>query len=284
MDKLELAYRVIDVAAGDLGTSAARKYDIEAWFPSQGTYRELTSTSNCTTFQARRLNIRTRTPSGIAPGRHAQRHAVRGGPHDRLPARSPPAARRHRLRAEGAAPVARRPRGPGAVVTRGRGRASMVKMLASDLDGTLVRSDGTISDASRDSTAAGRRRRTGRRLRHRAPAAMAARDRRADGPHRRRGRGQRRRHLRPQDRDRLTGAHHRARTARLDHRGVARGVPVRAIRRRVRHELRLRAGLPPRLGDQSEPRPPRRPDPRPPDRRARRAHHRAGGEAARQGP
>jgi seryl-tRNA synthetase len=67
MDKLELAYRVIDVAAGDLGSSAARKYDIEAWFPSQGTYRELTSTSNCTTFQARRLNIRTRTPTGNQP-------------------------------------------------------------------------------------------------------------------------------------------------------------------------------------------------------------------------
>ena len=60
LDKLELAYRVIDVAAGDLGTSAARKFDIEAWFPSQGAYRELTSTSNCTTFQARRLNIRSR--------------------------------------------------------------------------------------------------------------------------------------------------------------------------------------------------------------------------------
>jgi seryl-tRNA synthetase len=67
MDKLELAYRVIDVAAGDLGTSAARKYDIEAWFPSQGTYRELTSTSNCTTFQARRLNIRTRGAHGTEP-------------------------------------------------------------------------------------------------------------------------------------------------------------------------------------------------------------------------
>ncbi len=64
LDKLELAYRVIDVAAGDLGSSAARKYDIEAWFPSQGTYRELTSTSNCTTFQARRLNIRTRAGGG----------------------------------------------------------------------------------------------------------------------------------------------------------------------------------------------------------------------------
>jgi seryl-tRNA synthetase len=64
LDKLEFAYRVIDVAAGDLGSSAARKYDIEAWFPSQGTYRELTSTSNCTTFQARRLNIRTRGTNG----------------------------------------------------------------------------------------------------------------------------------------------------------------------------------------------------------------------------
>jgi seryl-tRNA synthetase len=64
LDKLELAYRVIDVAAGDLGTSAARKFDIEAWFPSQGTYRELTSTSNCTTFQARRLNIRMRGAAG----------------------------------------------------------------------------------------------------------------------------------------------------------------------------------------------------------------------------
>jgi seryl-tRNA synthetase len=67
LDKLELAYRVVDIAAGDLGSSAARKYDIEAWFPSQGTYRELTSTSNCTTFQARRLNIRTRTASGTVP-------------------------------------------------------------------------------------------------------------------------------------------------------------------------------------------------------------------------
>ena len=67
MDKLELAYRVIDVAAGDLGSSAARKYDIEAWFPSQGAYRELTSTSNCTTYQARRLNIRRRAATGTEP-------------------------------------------------------------------------------------------------------------------------------------------------------------------------------------------------------------------------
>jgi seryl-tRNA synthetase len=60
----ELSYRVIDVAAGDLGSSAARKFDIEAWVPTQGTYRELTSTSNCTTYQARRLDIRYRTESG----------------------------------------------------------------------------------------------------------------------------------------------------------------------------------------------------------------------------
>ena len=60
--KCELAYRVIDTAAGDLGTSAARKFDCEAWVPTQGKYRELTSTSNCTTYQARRLNIRERLP------------------------------------------------------------------------------------------------------------------------------------------------------------------------------------------------------------------------------
>lgn len=58
--KVELAYRVVDIAAGDLGTSAARKYDCEAWVPSQGRYREVTSTSNCTDFQARRLGVRFR--------------------------------------------------------------------------------------------------------------------------------------------------------------------------------------------------------------------------------
>ena len=64
MQALGLSYRVIDVAAGDLGSSAARKFDIEAWVPTQGTYRELSSTSNCTTFQARRLDTRYRTESG----------------------------------------------------------------------------------------------------------------------------------------------------------------------------------------------------------------------------
>jgi seryl-tRNA synthetase len=63
-DKLEVPYRVIDTAAGDLGASAARKFDIEAWLPTQRRYREVTSTSNCTEFQARRLSIRFREDTG----------------------------------------------------------------------------------------------------------------------------------------------------------------------------------------------------------------------------
>jgi seryl-tRNA synthetase len=61
---LELPYRVIDVAAGDLGMSAARKFDCEAWLPSQQRWMEVTSASNCTTFQARRLGVRERTSTG----------------------------------------------------------------------------------------------------------------------------------------------------------------------------------------------------------------------------
>lgn len=64
LQDLGLSYRVIDVAAGDLGSSAARKYDVEAWVPTQNAYRELTSTSNCTTYQARRLDIRYRPEGG----------------------------------------------------------------------------------------------------------------------------------------------------------------------------------------------------------------------------
>ncbi len=60
----ELPYRVIETAAGDLGSSAAKKFDAEAWVPTQGDYRELTSTSNCTTYQARRLNVRYRMQDG----------------------------------------------------------------------------------------------------------------------------------------------------------------------------------------------------------------------------
>ncbi len=66
-DKVELPYRVIDTAAGDLGLSAQRKFDCEVWIPTQGKYRELTSTSNCTDFQARRLNIRGRFADGVKP-------------------------------------------------------------------------------------------------------------------------------------------------------------------------------------------------------------------------
>ena len=65
--KLELPFQVLDIATGDLGSSAARKFDCEAWFPSQRRYRELTSTSNCATFQARRLGVRYRTDDGPAP-------------------------------------------------------------------------------------------------------------------------------------------------------------------------------------------------------------------------
>ena len=67
IDALEIPYRVIDVATGDLGSSAARKFDMEAWIPTQGTYREITSTSNTTEFQARRLKIRMRDENGTRP-------------------------------------------------------------------------------------------------------------------------------------------------------------------------------------------------------------------------
>jgi seryl-tRNA synthetase len=67
LQSLGLPYRAVDVAAGDLGASAVRKVDLEAWFPSQGRYREVTSCSNTTDFQARRLGIRWRSPDGLVP-------------------------------------------------------------------------------------------------------------------------------------------------------------------------------------------------------------------------
>ena len=67
LDALELPYRVIDVPAGDLGLSAVRKFDCEAWIPSQERYREVSSASNCTQFQARRLDIRTRQDGSTTP-------------------------------------------------------------------------------------------------------------------------------------------------------------------------------------------------------------------------
>jgi seryl-tRNA synthetase len=67
VQELEVPYRIVNVAAGDLGAGATKKYDIEAWFPSQERYREITSTSNTTDFQARRLGARYRTESGLEP-------------------------------------------------------------------------------------------------------------------------------------------------------------------------------------------------------------------------
>jgi seryl-tRNA synthetase len=64
LQALEVPYRVVDVAVGDLGASAARKFDCEAWMPGQGAYREVTSCSNCTDYQARRLRTRARRGSG----------------------------------------------------------------------------------------------------------------------------------------------------------------------------------------------------------------------------
>jgi seryl-tRNA synthetase len=70
LQALEIPYRVVNIAANDLGVSAAKKYDCEAWIPSQGRYREVTSTSNTTDFQARRLDVRYRPEGGGGP-RHA---------------------------------------------------------------------------------------------------------------------------------------------------------------------------------------------------------------------
>ena len=67
LNAMEIPYRVIDVATGDLGSSANRKFDCEAWIPTQNAYREVTSTSNCSDFQARRLNIRTKGEAGTSP-------------------------------------------------------------------------------------------------------------------------------------------------------------------------------------------------------------------------
>ena len=109
LQALEIPYRVVNIAADDLGASAAKKYDLEAWLPGQERYRELTSCSNTTDFQARRLEIRYRPEEGAPPRprAHAQRHGRGGGPHDHRDRGEPPARRRHRGGAGGAAPVRR---------------------------------------------------------------------------------------------------------------------------------------------------------------------------------
>ena len=127
LEKLELAYRVIDVAAGDLGLSAQRKFDCEAWVPTQGRYRELTSTSNCTDFQTRRLDIRGRFATegrrhGRQADRHPQRHPGRDPAHHRGDPRDPPAGRRLGPGPEGAAALPPGSRGP-------RARRSVVELV-----------------------------------------------------------------------------------------------------------------------------------------------------------
>ena len=84
LGELEIPYRVVNVAAGDLGAPAAKKYDCEAWIPSQERYRELTSCSNTTDYQARRLSCRYRPADGEAAGgcTHAQRHGGGRGKDD----------------------------------------------------------------------------------------------------------------------------------------------------------------------------------------------------------
>ena len=141
LDKLELAYRVIDVAAGDLGLSAVRKFDCEAWIPTQGRYRELTSTSNCTEFQTRRLDIRGRFRRRHPSDRDPQRHPVRDDPRPswrssrptRTPTARSPSRRRcartwaasrcsSRSMADRWTPAARRPRHRRDAAEVGRGR------------------------------------------------------------------------------------------------------------------------------------------------------------------
>src|SRR4029453_13476516 len=116
LQALELPYRVVAIAAGDLGGSAARKFDCEAWIPSQGTYRELTSTSNCTDYQARRIGCRVKGPEGNRPlpPPHGTPAAVprRPRPPRRLPGQGPrghPAAAHPQRRRRGRRPHHRRP-------------------------------------------------------------------------------------------------------------------------------------------------------------------------------
>ena len=238
---LELPYRVVDIAAGDLGTSATRKYDIEAWFPSQGTYRELTSTSDCTTFQARRLNIRYRDEDG-----KPQTAATLNGTLCAI-ARTIACLLEVHQQADGSVhvPVALRPwlggieaitpghdarRAGAAGVTassctsalaavrsaaRGRrgGRARRPgawrpKLVATDLDGTLLNAAGRGQrpHPGRAGRLLGRRH-PGRR-RHR-PRAAAARQR-AGGPRRPRDRGARAGRVRRRPGARRGAAHRRA--------------------------------------------------------------------------
>ena len=143
IDALELPYRVIDVAAGDLGLSAARKYDCEAWLPTQERYREITSTSNCTEYQARRLNIRGRYDTGGRAGRHPERDPVRDAADDRHAAGEPPAGGRLGPAAGRAAAVPRRTHAAVAGVS-GSSNGWRPRVVALDVDGTVLDHDGSL--------------------------------------------------------------------------------------------------------------------------------------------
>ena len=167
LQSLGLSYRVIDTAAGDLGSSAARKYDVEAWVPTQDAYRELTSTSNCTTYQARRLDIRYRTESGkTAPV------ATLNG--TLATTRWLVAILETHQQADGSVvvPEPLRPYLGGLEVLEprdersGTGRDRWV--VALDIDGTVLREDGSLGDADRRRGHPRRRPRPRGHARHRA--------------------------------------------------------------------------------------------------------------------
>ena len=127
VQELELPYRVVNVAAGELGASAAKKYDIEAWFPSQERYREITSTSNTTDYQARRLEIRHRRDEKQLEPVHTLNGTAVDRPRDARDHGELPGGRRQRLRPGGAAPV-RRPakaRAPSSHARLSRGRSTL---------------------------------------------------------------------------------------------------------------------------------------------------------------
>ena len=102
--ELGLPYRVVNIAAGDLGAAATKKYDIEAWFPTQGRYREITSCSNTTDYQARRLDVRFRGAEGGPQVRaHAERHG-RDRPRNAGDPRELPGRGRRRRSSRGTSP------------------------------------------------------------------------------------------------------------------------------------------------------------------------------------
>ena len=274
LDALEIPYRVIDVASGDLGSSAARKYDCEAWVPTQGKYREVTSTSNCTEFQARRLNIRMRDADGVRSAATLNGTLVAIPAHDRRDPGEPSAGRRFCRRAGRPAPVPRTRRaradcvGPQVSEMLSQ-RSGVPRMVATDLDGTIVRSDGTISTRTVHALMAAERAGATIVLGHRSPTAMDHDDRGADRSPRHRDLLQRRHRLRPGGgadsrvdpdprRDRGQGCRHpldRASRPWVRSRERLRRLPIARVPRRLERRQRGVAGARSRGGDLDTPLP-----------------------------